>query len=131
MPIIKNLLELNKNWYLFLAVLWLFCITVASLVSVEIVKEVESGIEVSDKLVHGIFYFVNTVLFYCYFKKINLKRAISKVSLFSFAYGIIIELLQYVLPYERSFDLRDIIANLVGILIAIFLINFYLARRLR
>ena len=64
-------------------------------------------------------------------KKINLKRAISKVSLFSFAYGIIIELLQYVLPYERSFDLRDIIANLVGILIAIFLINFYLARRLR
>lgn len=131
MPIIKNLLELNKNWYLFLAILWLFCITVASLVSVDIVKEVESGIEVSDKLVHGIFYFVNTVLCYCYFKKIDLKRVITKVSLFSFIYGIIIELLQYVLPYERSFDLRDIFANLVGVLTAIFLINFYLATRLR
>ncbi|WP_335965583.1 VanZ family protein [Galbibacter sp. PAP.153] len=131
MPIIKNLLALHKNTYLFLAVSWLCLITLASLVSVKVVQEVEHGIEVPDKLVHGVFYFVNTLLFFLYFNKSQIKNAIVKVSLFSFVYGIIIEVLQYVLPYERSFDLKDIIANSVGILTAIFLIKYALITRLR
>ncbi len=131
MLIIKNLLELKKEYYLFFAISWLVLITIASLISVDLVKEVESGIEVSDKLVHGIFYFVNTILFYCYFKKAGLRNTVIKISLFSFIYGILIEVLQYVLPYERSFDLKDILANSIGILTAIFLISFCLASRLR
>ncbi|QLE01459.1 VanZ family protein [Galbibacter sp. BG1] len=131
MPIIKNLLELPKYFYLSIAVFWLCAITVASLISVDLVHEVESEIEVSDKLVHGIFYFVNTVLFYLYLRKTPLKNPLLKISLFSFVYGMLIEVLQYVMPFERSFDLKDVLANSIGILIAIFLIKFWLAYQMR
>ncbi|WP_342156605.1 VanZ family protein [Joostella sp. CR20] len=121
---------LNKTTYLLFAALWLLGVTIGSLVSVSVVNEVETNIRVSDKLVHGIFYFGNTILWYCYLRKANFKNVLPKVSLFSFVYGIVIEVLQYILPYDRSFDLKDILANSVGILIAIFLINFWLASRL-
>ncbi|MCM5661875.1 VanZ family protein [Galbibacter mesophilus] len=131
MPTIKRLLELNKNFYLVSAILWLCAITVGSLLSGNMVREVDTGFDIPDKLVHGIFYFGNTLLFYLYFRKTSLKNEIIKVSVFSFLYGILIEVLQHVMPYERSFDVKDILANTVGILIAIFLIKFCLALSMR
>lgn len=68
------------------------------------------------------FYLVLTLVwnFYFYFKSDSiLKIALQlKIGLVVFFYGIIIEVLQEVLPFGRSADWKDIIANMIGILIA-------------
>ncbi|MCX2681800.1 VanZ family protein [Galbibacter sp. EGI 63066] len=121
----------KEKKYLVLAVCWLCAITFASLASTVFVEDVDTGFEVSDKFVHAIFYFVNTLLLYLHFKNTTVKYPLLKVSLFSLVYGIIIEVLQYIMPYNRAFEITDIAANTVGILTAIFLIKLMLAVKKR
>ena len=70
--------------------------------------------EFTDKIVHVIMYFFCTAAFYF----IGFKRYV----VLSISYGIIIELIQYFLPY-RSFSFYDIIANCIGAIL------FYLTLR--
>lgn len=123
MPIIKRLLRVKKIYFLLVAVLWLLLVTLACLVPVGVVRDVEPAFKVSDKIAHGVFYFVNTILLFLYFYKNESKGILLKVSIFSFVYGIIIEVLQYELPFGRSAEIRDVLANGIGILTAIFLIK--------
>lgn len=123
MPIIKRLFQLRKSHLLIVAVLWLILVTLACLVPVGVVKEVEPDFQISDKVGHGIFYFVNTILFFLYAYRGNLKIVLLKVSLFSFLYGIIIDVLQLNLPFGRSAELSDVLANGIGILLAVLLMR--------
>ncbi|XLS29813.1 VanZ family protein [Flavobacteriaceae bacterium M23B6Z8] len=79
-----------------------------------------------DKLVHLIFYLVLTILLYLYLRKEHQKYQKRKVltiaSVFSLIYGMIIEVLQGILPYKRSADWLDVVANSVGIVFAILII---------
>lgn len=129
MPIIKRLLQVRKPYYLIIAVLWLIVVTLACLVPVGIVRDVEPDFKISDKIAHGFFYFVNTILCFLYFYKPGLKGILLKVSLFSFIYGIIIEVLQLVLPFGRSAEIYDVLANGIGILTAVLLIRFGIIKR--
>jgi VanZ family protein len=113
-----------------MAVLWLFLVTLACLIPAGIVRDVEPVFKISDKLAHGFFYFVNTILCFLYFYKPGLKGILLKVSLFSFVYGIIIEVLQLMLPFGRSAEMNDVLANGTGILTAILLIRFGLLKRM-
>ena len=72
----------------------------------------------TDKLVHFAMYFITAMLSYVYFlKSINSKKLVSVVSvIFSCFYGILMECIQYFLPY-RSFSKEDIIASCLGALI--------------
>jgi len=107
-----------------MTVLWLVLVTLACLVPAGIVRDVEPVFKISDKIAHGIFYFVNTILCFLYFYKPELKGILLKVSLFSFVYGIIIEVLQLNLPFGRSAEIADVLANVTGILVAVLLIQF-------
>ena len=78
--------------------------------------------EFSDKILHILAYTVLTLLSYNYFKGLLKANAIIFSALFSGVYGIIIEVLQRTLNPERSFDLLDIGANIVGVGIAVILI---------
>lgn len=53
-----------------------------------------------------------------YFAKINQIKSIIIISVASIAFGIFIEVLQGVLTSYRQFDLYDIIANTIGVVIA-------------
>ncbi|TRZ45782.1 VanZ family protein [Robertkochia solimangrovi] len=105
---------------------WLIVITLASLVPFEMVPHVGSSFRHTDKIVHCIFHLVNTTVFYLHFRKSGIPKILLKIAIGSFLYGMIIEALQYAMPYGRGFELKDMLANLTGILLASFLIKFIL-----
>ncbi|MBL7471987.1 VanZ family protein [Robertkochia sediminum] len=112
------------------AVLWLLSVSLASLVSASFLPKVEGGIPNLDKLVHAVFYMVATLLLYMHYRKSQAKGLLIRIAGFCLVYGIIIEVLQYSLPYERAFEWADMLANATGIILAIILIKFVLAPRL-
>ena len=69
-----------------------------------------------DKLVHFIFYFVFVVL-WCFGLH---KTDKIKILLIAVVYGIIIEILQYVLTENRTADFYDVLANSSGAFLAFF-----------
>ena len=69
-----------------------------------------------DKLVHLVIF--ATTNFLIIVSKFNfLKNNHFKISLWVFLYSIFIEILQYLLTNDRHFDILDIVANLLGIVI--------------
>jgi len=66
-----------------------------------------------DKLIHFIAYCALAVLSVYAYKKVN--KIYVKGFIFTFSWGLLIELIQYFLPY-RFFDLSDIFINGLGAL---------------
>ena len=73
-----------------------------------------------DKLNHFIAFFVLYILLYSGFKIFTILANISLLMLFA----IQIEIVQYFIP-NRYFSLLDVLADGVGVLIAILVISFY------
>jgi VanZ family protein len=71
----------------------------------------------SDKVNHILAFIVFTFLISQSFKISNFKIIISGL-----IFGIYIELIQYFIPY-RSSDIRDIMADILGVLLALILLN--------
>ena len=72
----------------------------------------------SDKLIHAvIFLFLSFVGLKCHF---NISKTFLLIMIFSF--GFTIEVIHYYHPY-RFFEIADLIANLIGILIALVIFN--------
>jgi VanZ family protein len=76
-----------------------------------------------DKVVHFGIYFVFTLVWFGYFSglefKKNILKEVLKASLLAFFAGISIELLQEFLRKARSGDVYDVLANSLGILMAV------------
>ncbi|WP_054852634.1 VanZ family protein [Olleya sp. ITB9] len=93
------------------------------LVNVNEVVEISSY---NDKLTHLIAYFLFTsvwFLFFYGFQKKTKKQALTGSFIFAIVFGIIIEVLQKVLTEHRQADYKDVIANVIGALIAVIIIN--------
>jgi VanZ family protein len=72
----------------------------------------------SDKLIHAlIFLFLSFVGLKCYF---NISNTYLLIMIFNF--GLSIEVIHYYHPY-RFFEIADLMANLIGILIALVIFN--------
>ena len=72
-----------------------------------------------DKVVHFVFHLVILVLGYVSLTEINVfnrdwRKKVSALVLFSLAYGLLIELLQWVMPFDRAAEFWDVMANLIG-----------------
>ena len=71
---------------------------------------------------HFIYYFYVSALGLClYLRSRNFQRLVYSL----FFLSIILEVLQFIVPY-RSFEIYDILANFVGVLVAYFLVKIYL-----
>ena len=119
--IIKHLLERKFFW---LALIWTFVITVASLVSVNSFSKIKSvG---NDKIVHFLFYLFFVILWGLVKRQNDSNR---KYYLFVFlvamSYGLIIEVLQEILTNTRQADFYDFLANTIGALTALVVLFFY------
>lgn len=93
------------------------------LINVNEVVEIPSY---NDKLTHLIAYFLFTsvwFLFFYGFQKKTKKQALTRSFIFAIVFGIIIEVLQKVLTEHRQADYKDVIANVIGALIAVIIIN--------
>lgn len=76
-----------------------------------------------DKLIHLTMYFILILLWGI--NLISFKFSLIKILFLTIFFGLLIETLQYLLPFGRNFDLGDIIANSVGAIIGIIILLFY------
>lgn len=77
----------------------------------------QMGFEFQDKVQHFLAFFVLTYLWVCYF---NASQNASKTWLIGFAiivFGFVLEILQQKLNPNRVYDLYDILANTIGVLV--------------
>ena len=117
---IKKLLEDNA---ITLAIIATIIVAILSLTSV---PKVDLGFKLksSDKYLHALAYFTLSSVWYFAFKD-KMKKTSFKVSLIFLLifYGIVLEVLQGGLTKYRTADFFDVIANTVGIVIAMLLFN--------
>ena len=80
-----------------------------------------------DKLIHFMMYSIFIIVW-------GLKIGFNKIKMFSLIIysillGLFLEILQYLLPFGRYFDLGDFIANSIGVLFGAFIL-YYLKKKL-
>lgn len=119
MKLTNNLLVLNKI-YGILALIWTTIVTILCLFNNNelLIPKFEKN---TDKLGHMVFHIGITSLWYLYFKYkfVNVKKALIQAFLFSFVYGILIEVAQGLFTTTRSADILDVAANTTGALFVV------------
>ena len=108
---------LNKKIAFVIYAVYFFVITYLSLVSIS--SEVKIKIDYADKIAHIGIHFINVCLLYIVAYKYKINKTLLLAFLISVIYGIVIEILQDTLTNKRQFDFFDMLANVVGALIAI------------
>lgn len=112
---------MHKKLALVLLIGYIGLLTFLSLIN--IVKINSLGSSFDDKIHHFIAYFGLTVLLYLYIEKTTLKYKMLYIILIPILYGIIIEVLQGMLANLRKADFYDVIANTIGVFLAIIAIT--------
>ena len=113
----KNLLE-HKRTIQVLTVFWTGL--VAYLPSVDVTQ--------FDKIGHFTFHFGITLVWFLFWKttfRNENKYALLKAFLFSFFFGVAIEIIQGLFTYTRQADFMDVLANTNGALVAILIIYMF------
>ena len=96
---------------------------VSCLITVKGVIEMPNN---NDKVIHAAAYFIFTCLwFYTFLISFKKSKAQAiKITVFcAISFGIIIEILQEVTTQTREADYKDVIANVIGTLLAVLFIN--------
>ncbi|UMB52661.1 VanZ family protein [Lutibacter sp. A64] len=92
---------------------------------------VPSNIKVSDKLIHSSAYFLLTL---CWLIALNKNYKYLNINTYIifliFFYGIIIEVLQKTVTANRQFEIKDILANLLGIAIGFTVFKVFQQKKL-
>jgi VanZ family protein len=119
-----------KKLFLLAALFWTGVILYFCLENAKDIPQV--NILYIDKVIHAVFHFVFTTLWFLYFKKkLNSSKSFKPLAfsfIFSFIFGISIELMQAFFTTTRSADVFDVLANMTGAtlaVIAIILLNTY------
>ena len=118
---IKSLLEDNA---IYIAIFFTISITIGSLVKSDFI--VVKSISVSDKTYHLIAYFLLMLSWlYVFCKKETLQRNVKYIILGCIIFGIIIEILQGVVTSYRTASYLDIVANTIGVLLAVVIFHVF------
>lgn len=113
---ITKLLLVLKQIALPLAAIYTIALSILSLISVKGLPSF--GTDYDDKLYHILAYFILTVVWYVALGLNQNKKRIVHIALGCIIYGIIVEAIQGKLTFHRVWDLFDIVANLIGVIIA-------------
>jgi len=120
----------RKKIFLYLAIFWTGLILYLCLKNANEIKQIE--IPNFDKIIHFVFHFVFTTLWFLYLKKkFNSSNNINLLVItliISLVFGIAIELMQQYFTATRTADVFDVLANLFGAFLAvmsIILLNRY------
>ncbi|MGK4566161.1 VanZ family protein [Flavobacterium sp. 3HN19-14] len=119
MKLTENL-SAHKKAFLWLALVWTSIVTIFCLINMNALPTVK--VDNFDKFGHITFHFGMTVLWFLYYKfrrENTSRRSLIKAFLFSFIYGVSIELIQTFFTKSRTGDIFDEIANIIGSLMAI------------
>jgi len=122
---------LLRDKYLFIAIVVTIAISIYSLIK----PSETNGISFfkfsnADKIQHLIAYFcLGMSWFFAIKNSSNKKHSKIKVVIACIMFGIIIEGLQGTLTTYRTADFRDVIANSVGVLLALLVFNIFLSKK--
>ena len=123
-----------RNKFFLAAILWTVFITVACLVSADNFSELEKvEMPAKDKLLHGLFYFVFTILWSYGLRTLKISDALKRriwAFVIAVGYGILMEICQMVMTNSRSADVVDALANSTGSAIAVLVLWRYQKRKL-
>ena len=108
------MLKNNQLWRVFLAV-WVVVILVLCLMPAPDLPK-EPSFPQFDKLVHFTLYFILSGLFLLAYPNLRSGRGLVWLFLFVVFLGGSVEILQLVLPIQRTASLADMMANLAGTL---------------
>ncbi|WP_460220025.1 VanZ family protein [Psychroserpens sp. MEBiC05023] len=126
---ITKLLLVLKKWALPIVILYVIILTLASLIQL---KDMPSfGFSFDDKIYHTLAYLILTLLVYNYVSTKNFKRSMILSAGIAIGYGIIIEVLQFVLTTHRSFDVFDAVANTLGALLAVMVLKYLIKTKVK
>lgn len=121
---LKRIKDLFHKKALYIAAFITIFIAVLSLI--ELGPKSFAPITSSDKVYHGIAYFCLALSWlYSFSKKEGFNSIVKYLILGCFIYGIIIEVLQTTITSYRTASYLDIVANSVGILIAVLVFHFF------
>lgn len=121
LKLIKSLLENNA---IYIAVFFTISIFFGSLIKPEFI--VVESISVSDKAHHFIAYFLLMLSWlYAFFKKDKFQQNVKYIILGCLIFGIIIEIFQGTITSYRTASYLDIIANTLGILLAVVVFHVF------
>lgn len=110
-----------KRFALILWFLYIFALTILSLGNVSQMPNLGSSFD--DKVYHTLAYFLFTLLTFNILRTKIKTHIVLYSATISVIYGIIIEVLQSVLTEYRVSDFYDVIANCIGVGLAILVIN--------
>lgn len=114
---------MHKHLALVLAIGYTLLITVLSLISLSGVPKLGSSFD--DKIYHFGAYMVFVFFWYNYYRKTSSKYKIIISASIALAYGIIVEVMQGTFTTYRTEDIADVLANSLGVLMAVLLIILY------
>jgi VanZ family protein len=119
-----------KNVFFLIAIFWTGVILFFCLENAKNIPSID--LPYIDKVIHSVFHFLFTTLWFLYFKKkfkTSKNVIILAVTIFlSFILGIAIELIQQYYTTTRNADIYDVLANSLGAFVAaivILLMNSY------
>ena len=100
------------------AVIWVAMIVILCLMPS---SNLPNKIEISflDKIAHFTFYFVLSLFMLLIFKIPKWTKRIFLLIFLLFCFSLFIEVMQLIMPWERSFSGADLIANLSGIIVGV------------
>jgi VanZ family protein len=114
---------LKKN-ILFITILYTIALACVSLIKINDISDYVPSI--TDKVFHFLTYGILAILWYLtWFTKLERKKttALFLAMVISIGFGIIIEVLQHRITSTRIFDLKDILANILGVILAVGIIT--------
>ncbi len=125
---IKNLLVNQKQtgviFYLLLIGFYYITLTPAGNLRFDFLPELFESI---DKVIHFLAFFVLAFFLSAYRKDMSFLQIVLSL----FLVGLSIEILQHVMPYNRTFDVKDLVANSFGAIFGFLFYNKFLAKRLK
>ena len=124
----KLLLALKK-WAAPIVGAYTILLTMASLMHLKDVPSLGSTFD--DKIFHLMAYFIFTLLVFNYCASKNYANAILVSAIVTITYGIVIEVLQYVLTTHRTLDIYDIMANTLGTLLAVLALKYLIKTKVK
>ena len=110
---------MHKKLFLLGAIFYTLILVIASLVNINGVPSLGSSFD--DKIYHVVAYMILGLFWVLYFKPFKTKFVPVIVLFISILLGYILELLQYLVNPNRTYDTFDLIANTIGALIGTFI----------
>lgn len=123
---LKNILiKMSDKFYLGAAVFWTMLTLYLSLISARTAANFNIwDFAGTDKIAHMVFYAVFSFLWCMSLRKRNVEK--KYVLIFSFSFGVLMEIFQLYLFNGRSFELYDILANIIGSIIGFILFQKFI-----